>query len=495
MTLNSDYDSLLDSYSSPSRLRVASPQIKRALQQQQQHDMELTVAALMNKPSQSPVMGDSDSSNEMRDHALQVMKARHQTENSPSSESPTTLAANVTPGGAPSTVAAAKPPTGGQTGIPQYGLREGGQLPQGLTPGLAAGMIGRHVPFSAIDALAKIVAPRYESHPITGEQFVIMPDGKVHSIGQGIPAMGTFKAGEGVEVPTMWDIDKKTGKPYQKFSVPRSGDGPSSPQSQASPTGDNSIGNFPPSAFGSDFDRIKAGIASQKSAEEGAKETAKKAAEGSVKIWESDMTAAQAAPTILQRFSALADTYRSGNINGGPLEARLLPFREALHQFFPSWGLDHITAAESVNKKINFGLAAEMAKQLTSRPTQMEILLGVANNPGLQMNNRGSLYMISLMSQMEIQKQELGAMAENLSPQQIHEWPKIKRAYYKAHPLVSPENGTPLYGDGRVLDELKQIGGILNSPVTPKSGQGKGPLIPLPDADEYIPRTKPPGSK
>ena len=66
-------------------------------------------------------------------------------------------------------------------------------------------------------------------------------------------------------------------------------------------------------------------------------------------------------------------------------------------------------------------------------------------------------------------------------------------AYYKAHPLISPETKKPLYGDSRVLEELKEIKGVVEDTRRDRTRKGDtndGPLIPLPDS--IIPKSPPP---
>jgi hypothetical protein len=64
-----------------------------------------------------------------------------------------------------------------------------------------------------------------------------------------------------------------------------------------------------------------------------------------------------------------------------------------------------------VVQKTGFSLASLAVKEITSRPTQMEVKMALQNNPGLLLSKKGSLYMVDIMRQSARQDMKLARLA------------------------------------------------------------------------------------
>lgn len=356
----------------------------------------------------------------------------------------------------------------------EYGL-EAGQMPIGARPQEISRWIAMGIPFEKIAAAAQMMAPQITQDPVTGKQYAILGNGKVVPIGLGLPTQGVLEA-EGMKVPIATARDPQTGEPYWKYNLPRSN--PRSSQNQNAPSPDSggdsgwpqqsrgrNPGDIPPSGLGGPFDELRKGLAEQnafsKERTAGAEEAGKKRTE----TWAEAIKAGNATYGAMQDLSTMRDAYASNpDIKGGPLFSFIQKGRSMLAQLLPESGIDSLTAPGDVIEKINFGLATKIARELTARPTQMEVAAAMRNNPGLQMNNKGSLYMIDIMMQIQGQKQELGQIAAQIPSDQVWKWPQIEQEFYRTHPLLSPFTGKPLTGNGAILQEIDSQGGLRSSP-------------------------------
>lgn len=508
MVASSEIENLTDSYSSPSRFRALSPAIQRAMQQSQQQAMELAVSALMNRQSGN-ASEEADNSDAMRTQALQVLRARHQAENTGltgASEAPVNVAQNLTRGetsdvasaGAPKNMVAAGPrtasssPAGGRQ-IPQYGL-EAGQLPQGLTPRMALGMIGLGVPMDKISAVAGIVAPQYQTDPVTGMQYVVMPNGKVHPIGQGIPQTYDLDLG-GIKLKGGWERGPQGIN--QKIFTPNGG-GPSPSSSTAEVEGDGAP-MMPKSGSVNDWIDYAGRVNAWR---ESLKEGQNKLVGGLGEQVNDQIKRGLAARNVINELNMMESAYSAkGNaVPGGPFADQLLGLKQLVNQFIglPEAELKGLTAAEAV-KKISTGLAFKTVRDLTARGTQMEVAMAFKANPGLAMTDLGAKYLIKIQRQLAEQDEALGMRAAGT--QNLRSWPKDVAKYYKSNPLVSPfDDRTPLTPESfnrdiaMLTQEWEKSGrpstttGLGNSPLS--SNSRKGPRgMPAPTIEYYDPNS------
>ena len=166
--------------------------------------------------------------------------------------------------------------------------------------------------------------------------------------------------------------------------------------------------------------------AAQKGAVKGAESMAEAAAKGKIKPVDDAVEEGTKAGPILNDLDTLRDAYANAgdNLNGGPFADTILKAKQGINEMLPGTSLvdqDKLNAAQIV-QKVNMGLATKMVKELTSRGTQMEILLAMKNNPGIMMSDKASLYMIDLLKQIQQQKQELGELASKKGYDNPGEW-------------------------------------------------------------------------
>jgi hypothetical protein len=215
-------------------------------------------------------------------------------------------------------------------------------------------------------------------------------------------------------------------------------------------------------------DTAAAKAAAVKSAESLAEATAK----GRVKPIDDAVEIGTKAGPIMNDLDTLKDAYAAAgnNINGGPFASTIIQMKQGINEMLPGTGLvdqDKLNASQII-QKINMGLATKMVKELTSRGTQMEIMLAMKNNPGVMMSDKGSLYMIDLLHQMQEQNQQLGILASQKGYDNPREWNAMQRAYYDSHPLISPFTGKPLNSQTALNADIAQ----LPAASTPTANQG-----------------------
>jgi hypothetical protein len=123
-----------------------------------------------------------------------------------------------------------------------------------------------------------------------------------------------------------------------------------------------------------------------------------------------------------------------GDLTTGPYHEAGLHFRQAVNNIIPGFfDQNKISDAETV-VKLNAQLAAQAAKAMTARPSQLEFRAFMANNPGLATTPQGTLFLIEVLRREQRQAIELSREAARSRPE---DWPEREDAYYRAHPLFS----------------------------------------------------------
>jgi hypothetical protein len=109
------------------------------------------------------------------------------------------------------------------------------------------------------------------------------------------------------------------------------------------------------------------------------------------------------------------------------------------------FGIDVSGLPESeVVQKIGFSLASLAVKEITARPTQMEVKMALENNPGLLLSKKGSLFMTDIMRQSAKQDMKLARLAND--PKNRANWPEVVDKFYNdpKNELISPFTGKPM---------------------------------------------------
>jgi Phage tail lysozyme len=183
------------------------------------------------------------------------------------------------------------------------------------------------------------------------------------------------------------------------------------------------------------------------------------------------------APNRLRSLSEIADAAKAGgdNITSGPMSDIALRAK----QIGSSLGIDvgeGLPASEAI-QKVGFGLATQLTKAITSRPTQAEFLYALQNVPGLKMSGPGLQAMSSLLAQEAFQDRAVGriAMKKGMTPEQFQD---EQDKYIEDHPLLSPFTGKP-FGSADIQLIAKRAGvtlpekGAVPSSVPLPLGEGE----------------------
>ncbi len=189
-------------------------------------------------------------------------------------------------------------------------------------------------------------------------------------------------------------------------------------------------------------------------------ETAQSQAIGKAKgeIQAEDIKAGSHAGNKLRQLATLDEANKSGgdDISSGPLGKAILSGKQGLSELT---GIDLKGVPESeVIQKVGFGLATNMVKAITNRPSQMEFGKALENVPGLLMSKQGRVAMTSILTQDARAEQELGRLANrHRDTPDGQTWQEVKDKYYEEHPLISPFTGKP-FGEADVKMLTSQPG-------------------------------------
>jgi len=219
------------------------------------------------------------------------------------------------------------------------------------------------------------------------------------------------------------------------------------------------------------------------------------------KIIDTDMEQANKSYDTRGTLALLNDAYKNGgdNISGGPWGNFILQGKQFLNQMGIGGDWDEFQKglnASQVISKLNATLATQMVKELTSRGTQMELALGMKNNPGLLMSNQGAQYMLNILDQVQDQKEKWGQLASQFDPGD-HNYLQAKQRFYHTHQILSPFTGKPLVHAADWQADMEQL------PKTSSMTQGTAPPgmnippppPPAPGNYTYDPKTKAFGPK
>lgn len=147
------------------------------------------------------------------------------------------------------------------------------------------------------------------------------------------------------------------------------------------------------------------------------------------------------AGTKLQTLAILSDAWkRNGDsIYTGPGAETVLKAKQAAKNF----GIDLGGVPESeIVSKVGTQLAAQTAKDLTSRPTQFDFAVMLQNNPGLMVSEAGNRALINIGQQQAKRELQLAQLASKYK--YGDNWNEMVSKFEESHPIVSPMTGKPL---------------------------------------------------
>jgi hypothetical protein len=145
----------------------------------------------------------------------------------------------------------------------------------------------------------------------------------------------------------------------------------------------------------------------------------------------------QAARHTVNTLSIMSDALAraGGNLTTGPGAEQMLKLKQAAQNLFPGVDYKGLSEAETI-KKLNAVLAAQAAKAMTARPSQLEFKAFMANNPGLETSVRGTKVLIDVLKQSSEQDIKLARLAAD--PKNLRNWSAVEDKFYRENPIQSP---------------------------------------------------------
>lgn len=163
------------------------------------------------------------------------------------------------------------------------------------------------------------------------------------------------------------------------------------------------------------------------------------------------VTAGRSAQKRIELLGIMEDALKrgEGKFSTGPFAELALRSKQFLNNIVGNYAtnLQGLPEAEIV-QKLGFSLATQTAKEITNRPTQLEIGQALSNNPGLLLSPQGSLFMIDVLRQTARHDIELAKLAQRRD--NWANWQDVVDKFYKEHPIKSPFTGKAIG-----LDDLK----------------------------------------
>jgi hypothetical protein len=142
----------------------------------------------------------------------------------------------------------------------------------------------------------------------------------------------------------------------------------------------------------------------------------------------------------IQVLSQMLDILKNsgGNIASGPYASQILKMKQAL--VGAGFDVGDATAPSEMLSKLGTGLAVEDLKNF-SRPTQAELKIFIANNPGLSLTPQGNMGLINLKMQLAQRDKAIGNI---MMGKRYQDLPSVIDQYDKENPLRSPLTGKVL---------------------------------------------------
>lgn len=140
----------------------------------------------------------------------------------------------------------------------------------------------------------------------------------------------------------------------------------------------------------------------------------------------------------IQQLDVMRDALERGNGNftTGPFANLALKSKQAIGSLF---GFDvNGTSEAEVIQKMGYGFATQAVKEISQRPSQLEFIKGMENNPGLLLSPKGSLMMMDILRQSARQDAQLAKLLSR--PENHRNYQDVVDAFYNdpKNALVSP---------------------------------------------------------
>lgn len=169
----------------------------------------------------------------------------------------------------------------------------------------------------------------------------------------------------------------------------------------------------------------------------------------------------------IQQLDVMRDALErgDGNMTTGPFANIALKGKQAIGSLF---GFDVSGTSEAeVVQKMGFGFATQAVKEISQRPSQLEFVKGMENNPGLLLSPKGSLFMMDILRQGARQDAQLAKLAQR--PENHGNWAEVVDRFYNdpKNALVSPFDRTRKLG-------MKDYEVLKSQPQTAQAGSGDG---------------------
>jgi len=161
-----------------------------------------------------------------------------------------------------------------------------------------------------------------------------------------------------------------------------------------------------------------------------------------------------------------------GKMTTGPFAELALKSKQFVQNLTKNfgWEFEGLQPAEIVSK-MGFSLATQTVKEITNRPTQLEVKQALENNPGLLLSEKGSQFMISILKQTARQDADIAKLLQR--PENRGRWLDTVENYYKDHPVISPFTGKAVSAkDIEIMSggQGKAAGGQGGATAQPASG-------------------------
>lgn len=297
------------------------------------------------------------------------------------------------------------------------------------------------------DAQKKMVTEAYTQQfqpiqmPVTGGTVLINPANPAQQ--KFIPTLekGSVKAG-GIEMPAFSTVD-----PYGKSvtQLPTTGGGGSGRGAGGDTTSLPGL-----------MEMDTAHRAEVRGAEETAGELSKAKAKPVAEAIETGHTA-QNATKYLDLMEQVGKVPDAANINSGPHAKTFLQLKQVAKDLF-GYDAGGVAPAEAI-EKFNGFLAAQGAKELTSRPTQFDFKVFLERNPGIDVSKEGRQLLIDGLRQAYKQDIELSKMASRVKDP--GSWADARDKYMTDHPIKILYRGREVTSDAAIPD----LQGIKQPPI------------------------------
>lgn len=159
---------------------------------------------------------------------------------------------------------------------------------------------------------------------------------------------------------------------------------------------------------------------------------------------------------------------------GGPMALKI---KMALQQAGMDFG--DLSGAETI-QKLNAVLASEAIKSVSPRPTQFEFKTFLENNPGLNLDEKGNIRMLGILSQTAKRDYDLGKLARS-NRDNWEKWDDVVEKYDRENPIKDPTTGKVLSSNSIIAPAPAKNTASAASPPVPNARQAPDGFFYIPD--------------